>query len=187
MTPFQPNHELVEQLSWHWNHHLRRRFEGMTDDEYLWEPAPGSWSLRRRGEAVTSMAAGGGELVADFEVTEPDPAPVTTIAWRLAHLNVGIFGERLASHFGGEPVSYETAVWPSSADDALAWLDRNYDAWIEGVAALGDDGLHRPCGPAEGPFADHPLGALVLHINREVIHHGAEICVLRDLYGARHV
>ena len=26
------------------------------------------------------------------------------------------------------------------------------------------------------------LGVLVLHINREMIHHGAEICLLRDLY-----
>jgi hypothetical protein len=26
------------------------------------------------------------------------------------------------------------------------------------------------------------MGALVLHINREVIHHGAEVALLRDLY-----
>ena len=29
------------------------------------------------------------------------------------------------------------------------------------------------------------LAALVLHIHREVIHHGAEIALLRDLYGAQ--
>ena len=44
------------------------------------------------------------------------------------------------------------------------------------------DGLTRPCGPAEGPFAEYPMAALVLHIHREVIHHGAEISLLRDLY-----
>jgi hypothetical protein len=27
---------------------------------------------------------------------------------------------------------------------------------------------------------------LILHIHREVIHHGAEICLLRDLYGRQH-
>lgn len=32
--------------------------------------------------------------------------------------------------------------------------------------------------------ADYPMAALVLHISREVIHHGAEICLLRDLYRA---
>jgi len=29
------------------------------------------------------------------------------------------------------------------------------------------------------------MAALVLHINRETIHHGAEICLLRDLYRNR--
>ena len=26
------------------------------------------------------------------------------------------------------------------------------------------------------------MAALILHIHRELIHHGAEICLLRDLY-----
>jgi len=50
------------------------------------------------------------------------------------------------------------------------------------VRALGEDGLARPCGPAEGPFADEPLATLVLHINREALHHAAEILLLLDLY-----
>jgi hypothetical protein len=29
------------------------------------------------------------------------------------------------------------------------------------------------------------MGGLVLHINREAIHHGAEIALLRDLYRRR--
>ncbi|MBI5087435.1 MAG: hypothetical protein HZB15_00805, partial [Actinobacteria bacterium] len=51
-----------------------------------------------------------------------------------------------------------------------------------GVRGLGDDGLRRPCGPAEGPFAEYPMATLVLHISREVIHHGAEVLELRDLH-----
>ena len=43
----------------------------------------------------------------------------------------------------------------------------------------------RPVGPAEGAFTEYPFATLVLHINREVIHHGAEISLLRDLYGRR--
>ncbi len=38
------------------------------------------------------------------------------------------------------------------------------------------------CGPAEGQWASHPMSELVLHINREMIHHGAEIACLQDLY-----
>lgn len=100
------NHDLVEQLDWHWEHHARPRLEGLTDDEYLWEPAADTWSIRPRAEAV-ARPVGRGD---------------------------------------------------------------------------GEHGLARPCGPAEGPYAEHPLSALVLHINREAIHHLAEIALLRDLY-----
>ena len=54
-----------------------------------------------------------------------------------------------------------------------------------GCAALATSGLAEPCGPAEGPCAEAPAAALVLHINRELIHHGAEIALLRDLYAHR--
>jgi hypothetical protein len=54
--------------------------------------------------------------------------------------------------------------------------------WSAGVRGLGREGLARPCGAAEGGFAAYPLAALALHINRETIHHGAEVALLRDLY-----
>lgn len=97
---------LTDQLAWHWHAQLRPRLLGLTDDEYLWEPVPGCWNLRPRAEAATPMAAGGGDVVADFALPEPDPAPVTTIAWRIGHLLVGVLGERNAMYFGGEEVSY---------------------------------------------------------------------------------
>jgi hypothetical protein len=178
-------HELGDQLAWHWDI-LRRRLDDLTDDEYRWEPVTAMWSLRRRADAVTPMAGGAGDTVADYENPEPEPGPLTTIAWRMAHVSVGIFGERAANHFGDGGVSYEATDWPLTAAGGLELLDRHYDAWITGVRSLDDDGLARPCGPAEGPFAEHPIAALVLHINREAIHHGAEILLLRDLYRNRH-
>ena len=54
-----------------------------------------------------------------------------------------------------------------------------------GVQSLGDARLARPCGPAEGPFAESSMATLVLHVNREALHHGAEIALLRDLYANR--
>ena len=33
--------------------------------------------------------------------------------------------------------------------------------------------------------ADQSVAWLVMHVQREVIHHGAEICLLRDLYERR--
>jgi hypothetical protein len=93
--------ELLSQLSCHWDRQARPRLDGLTDDEYLWEPVPGAWSIRPRHQAKTAMAAGAGELVIDWEYPEPVPAPVTTIAWRLGHVIVGVFGARNAAHFGG--------------------------------------------------------------------------------------
>ena len=174
--------ELADQLDWHWRQHLRPRLDGLADEEYLWEPVDGAWNLRPREESRTKMAAGAGPLVLDFEYPEPSPAPVTTIAWRIGHLIVGVFGTRVANHFGGAPVDYATIEWPPTAKDALAMLDDLYAAWMAGVRGLSDDDLAKPVGPSEGSFAEFPYAALVLHIHREAIHHGAEILLLRDLY-----
>jgi len=160
---------LVEQLDWHWQHQLRPRLDGLTDDEYFWEPVPGCWTVHRDGGI-------------DFAFPQPEPAPVTTIAWRLAHVIVGVLAMRAHSHFDGPPAAYETWSYATDAATALRQLDEAYDAWMSGVRRLDADDLDKPVGPAEGPWADHPMLDLVLHINREVIHHGAEIALLRDLY-----
>jgi hypothetical protein len=162
--------ELDKQLSWHWENQLRPRLVGLDDREYLWEPVPGMWSVRS------------GRI--DFAYPQPTPAPVTTIAWRIGHLLVGVFGERIARHFGGPAVGFRSYDYPSTAADALARLDDMYEQWIAGVRSLDDAGLAEPCG--EDGFEQDPMAALILHIHREVIHHGAEICLLRDLYGWQH-
>ena len=177
-------HQLPEQLDWHWQTTLRPRLDGLTDAEYLWEPVPGCWSLRPRGESVAAMAAGAGEWVADFEFPEPEPAPVTTIAWRMGHVAIGCLGMRASNHFGDGAVAYETTEWPGTAEGGLALLDHHYGAWMDGIRSLDAAALARPCGPAEGPFASEPMAALILHISREVLHHGAELALLRDLYRA---
>jgi hypothetical protein len=179
------NPRLREQLSWHWDQQLRARLDGLTDEEYLWEPAPGCWSLRPRGTSTAPVQAGSGDLVLEFAYPEPEPVPFTTIAWRLAHVVVGVLGARNAAHFGRAPVDYDSFRYAPTAAEALAQLDEEYAGWQAGVERLGEEGLERACGPAEGPYADHPLSALVLHINREVIHHLAEVCLLRDLYAHR--
>jgi hypothetical protein len=177
--------QLIGQLDWHWQNQLRPRLDGLTDDEYFWEPAPGAWSVRPRTEATSPWATGGGEYVIDFAYPAPDPPPVTTIAWRLGHIIVGVFGVRVAGHFGGPPVDHQSFRYAGSAGEALVQLDAGYAAWTAGVRTLGPADFARPSGPAEAPYEDFPLGSLILHINREVIHHGAEIALLRDLYPHR--
>ncbi len=160
---------LTDQLDWHWTHQLRPRLAGLTDDEYFWEPVANCWTLHRDGTI-------------DYAYPPPQPEPVTTIAWRLAHVIVGVLAARTHSHFGGPPADYQSWDYALDAETALRQLDTAYTAWTAGVRGLSDAGLGRPCGPAEGPYAAEPMAVLVLHINREVIHHGAEIALLRDLY-----
>lgn len=163
---------------------LRPRLDGLTDDEYFWEPVPGSWNVRPRGESTAPAQAGSGAFTLDYAYPEPDPAPVTTIAWRLGHV-IGVFALRAASHFGGPAFDYDTHGYAGTAAEALRQLDEAHDAWAAGVRGLDDAALARPVGEAEGQFAELPMAALVLHIHREAIHHGAETALLRDLYAAR--
>ncbi|WP_410625277.1 DinB family protein [Amycolatopsis sp. cmx-8-4] len=174
--------QLADQLDFHWQNFFRPKLDGLTDDEYLWEPVPGCWTVRPR---KSDDEPGSGEFTIDFAHPAPEPPPVTTIAWRLSHILVGVLGMRTASHFGGPAMDYDSYDYPGTAAAALAQLDELYGRWIAGVRALDDGGLARPCGPAEGPYAAEPLATLVLHINRETLHHGAEVLLLRDLHRHR--
>ena len=177
--------ELADQVDWHWENLFRPRLEGLTDAEYFWEPVPGCWSVRSAAEADPALAHGSGPFLIEYSWPEPSPPPVTTIAWRLGHVITGCLGARSASHFAAPPVDARSYEYAGTAAGAIEQLDGVYASWITGVRGLDADGLARPCGPAEGPYADYPLAALILHINREVIHHGAEVALLRDLYRAR--
>jgi hypothetical protein len=160
---------LADQLDYHWTTLLRPRLDGLTDDEYFWEPVAGCWTVHRDGGI-------------DFAFPAPEPAPFTTIAWRLAHVIVGVFAMRNHAHFGAPPGDYHSWDYATDAATALQQLDDAYANWISGVRGLTAEDLDRPVGPAEGPWAEHPMAELVTHINREAIHHGAEIACIRDLY-----
>lgn len=160
---------LAGQLDWHWQNALRPRLDGLTDDEYFWQPVPNCWTVHPDGGI-------------DFAYPQPEPAPFTTVSWRLAHVIVGVLAVRVHNHFGGPPADYQSWPYATDAGTALRQLDDAYAGWITGVRALDDGALQEPIGPKEGPWADRPMIDLILHINREVIHHGAEIACLRDLY-----
>ncbi|OUZ09698.1 hypothetical protein BHE97_09535 [Aeromicrobium sp. PE09-221] len=186
MSEYTWNELLRDQIDWHWTHQLRARLQGLSDDEYFWEPVPDCWNVRPRGTGTAPVQAGSGELTIDFAFPAPEPAPFTTIAWRLGHVIVGVLSMRNASHFGGPPVDYDSFEYATTAQAALDQLDREYASWIAGVESLGEDRLSDPCGDAEGPFSEDPLARLVLHIHRELIHHLSEVCLLRDLHVHTH-
>lgn len=174
------NRTLCEQWEVHWNHQLRARLEGLTDDEYFWSPVPDAWNVRPRGSSTAPVQAGAGDFTIDFAFPQPVPAPFTTIAWRLGHVIVGVLAARNAAHFGAPAASYETWDYAGSAATALDQLDAQLDIWLAGVRSLGNAGLRVPVGEKE-PFPEATVADLVLHIHRELIHHLSEVCLLRDL------
>ncbi|APU12750.1 MULTISPECIES: DinB family protein [Actinoalloteichus] len=182
MTDLPFNFLLRDQTDWHWTNQLRHRLAGLTDDEYFWEPAADCWNVRPRGTGSAPLQVGSGAMTIDFAIPEPSPPPFATIAWRLGHVIVGVLAVRNAAHFGREPTDYQSFEYAPTAAEALAQLDAEYATWLAGVESLGESGLARPCGEAEGAFHADSLARLVLHINRELIHHLAEVCLLRDLY-----
>ncbi|GAA3617692.1 DinB family protein [Microlunatus ginsengisoli] len=176
-SPINWNAELLDQLGWHWTAQARPRLDGLVNEEYFWEPVDGAWNVRAR--AAAEAGPGGNDYVIDWAFPPPEPPPVTTIAWRLTHLIVGVFGDRNARYFGGPAVSYDSEL-PGSADEALRRLDEGYRVWTEGVRGLGEAGLAGRC--REQGREQLSMAALVLHIHRECIHHLAEVALLRDLW-----
>jgi hypothetical protein len=174
------NAEVVDQIEAHWRQRLRPRLDGLTDDEYFWQPVPDCWTISRRNESTAAISLGTGEFTMDYGEPPHDPEPVTTIAWRLAHLIV-VFASTSGTHFGRPPVSESTFCYAGTAREALRQLDDEYEMWISGVRGLGTTGLSQPQGHPTA-FAHAPLAKKMLYVTVEVVHHGAEICLLRDLH-----
>ena len=156
---------------------LRARLVGLTDDEYFWEPVAGCWTLRRDDSGQWELDGGGGGGPV------PDPAPITTIAWRIGHLGGMALSGFTDRRFPDLAVA-DLAV-PTDAPAALEFMDQTYARWREGLESLTSDEWWQPLGPAWGPYSDDSTLDLALHVLDELVHHGAEISLLRDLYAHR--
>ncbi|WP_030602308.1 DinB family protein [Streptomyces achromogenes] len=162
----------------------------LTDDEYLWEPVPGCWSVRRRedgpGPRATSLAGAGdwGRDAAAYP--HPWPPPFTTIAWRLSHL-----GEMLALRAdhtaGARRLTRDDYRISGDAATALTAFGSAAEAWRTALLGADDTALDTVgyCAYPYGSDPEEPFLGIVWWVNQELLHHGAEIALLRDLYHAR--
>jgi DinB superfamily len=160
------------------------RLGGLGDEEYFWEPAEGCWSVRRADDGRWRIDGDGGDASAG---PAPDPAPVTTIAWRIGHIGLTFigFGDRL---FADGKITLADVEFAPSAAAARAFLDRTYHAyWRDRIGTLSQQQWWSPIGASFGPYKDLCTTDLTLHVLDERIHHAAEIGVLRDLYRQRGV
>lgn len=112
---------------------------------------------------------------------EPVADGRVSLRWRLAHITALLTEDR-AGPWLGLPVSRFTAAEPGSAAEVLATLDEAYAAWRAQLAETTEESLAEPIGEVAGPYGADSRYSFALHIVDELIHHGAEAALLRDLY-----
>ena len=164
----------------------------MTDAEYLWEPVPGRcWSVRERAQGPgpgAQLLVGAGDWGRDScEPPHPVPPPVTTVAWRLSHLTEMLALRAEYTSGGHERDRDDIAAHPDAAGAVAAFEDAAA-AWRSALTTADDAALDT-VGHSSYPYgsdAQDPFLEIVWWVNQEVLHHGAEIALLRDLYRAGH-
>ncbi|MFF3762340.1 DinB family protein [Streptomyces sp. NPDC002185] len=159
----------------------------MTDAEYLWEPVPGCWSVRRHAEGPgrgATLLVGGGAWGRDTTPPpHPVPPPFTTIAWRLSHLSE-MLALRADHTDGSRTLTRDDHPVAGDAVGAMAAFDAAATAWRRALLSVDDEALDTVghCTYPHGSDAEDPFLEIVWWVNQELLHHGAEIALLRDLH-----
>jgi hypothetical protein len=186
---------------------LARAWAGLTDDEFFWEPYTTTWSVRRQDECRTSNPFGAGEWAVDFEIPEPTPVPMTTIAWLYWHIGSMpgrlcdidfLGGTRTVASGWTAPYLTHHPIFTSAAEAVSALRD----GWqrLRGAIERADDdqlevttaGYTYAAEPPRGglcvagpPGPAHPATHFIVATLNEVGHHGTQIGALRDAYAWR--
>ncbi len=107
-----------------------------------------------------------------------------SLRWRLHHIAEFLREDRNSAWLGLPPEAV-TDTTPTDAATALAEVDAAYARWRGQLAGVGEESLAQPIGPVAGPYAESTRRSFALHIADELIHHGAEAALLRDLHAAK--
>jgi DinB family protein len=149
---------------------LRKRLDGLTDDEYFWEPVSGCWNIYQDAA---------GRWTYHYAIPDPDPAPVTSIGWQVVHLATSKVMYREWA-YGPARLTFPDIVIPDTAGAAISMLDQAHLRLRGELAGLSEPQLDDlvktnwgelwPAWRIFSTMADHD--AL----------HGGAIGSLRDLY-----
>jgi hypothetical protein len=151
---------------------LRRRLDGLSDDEFFWEPVPHCWTVFRGDD---------GRWTYQYEEPDPQPAPFTTIGWRLVHVALC----KVMYHewaFGRRELTFITIENPHDVASSISMLDRGHKLLVGDLATLDDASLDRPVLTNWGE--EWPARRIFTTMTGHDAHHGGEIGALRDLYRA---
>ncbi|EFE79426.1 LOW QUALITY PROTEIN: conserved hypothetical protein, partial [Streptomyces filamentosus NRRL 15998] len=105
---------------------------------------------------------------------------------RLSHLSE-MLALRADHTHGGRTLTREDYRTPGDAAGAVAAFETASAAWREALLSADDTALDTVGYSAypNGSDAEDLFVDVVWWVNQEVLHHGAEIALLRDLYRAR--
>ncbi|MFL5681185.1 MAG: DinB family protein [Chloroflexota bacterium] len=157
---------------------LTERLKGLSDEEFLWEPAANVWTVRNVD----------GRPVPDVEAWPPtgEAAPPRTLAWSIDHLGAGSF-TRADYLVGPHTMQNDDLTWPMTAADGVKFMLEGLAAWRNGLDQITDEDLDtvgRSAYP-HGLDPELPLIEIVWWVNKELVFHAGEIWLMRDLYAAR--
>lgn len=149
---------------------FRRCVEGVTDEEFMWEPAPGTWRVFQDES---------GRWDHDYAEPDPVPSPFTTIGWRMAHIaTCKVMYHEWA--FGSRELTWYTIETPHDVAGALAMTERGHQLLLDDLAALGDDELDAQ--RLTNWRESWPAWRIFWTMAHHDLQHGGEIGALRDLY-----
>jgi hypothetical protein len=149
---------------------LRDSVEDLTDEEFFWQPIPGCWTIR---------PSDGGTWDIDYADPAPDPAPFTTIGWRVVHLAAcKIMYHEYA--FGPGQLGWDELAIPHTAADAVSWLTGGHTQLTQALSALDDSDLEQDRPTNWG--SRWPTWRIFWVLAYHDLQHGAEISSLRHLF-----
>lgn len=115
---------------------------------------------------------------------ELDWAPTSdadlSLRWRLQHIaeTLGEDRNRLWLDVGAQ-------TWPETAAPTPGSVASAYAYWRGLLQSLDDESSEAQIGAVGGPYGQDTRRSFALHVLDELIHHGAEAALLRDLYAHR--
>ena len=149
---------------------IRGRVEDLSDAEFWWAPVPDAWTVRPTQR---------GTWAADYEEPDPDPAPFTTIGWRVVHVaECKVMYHEHA--FGEARLSWPDLDSPHTASGAVRALERGHDLMVGSLRRLDDDALDLPVRTNWGE--SWPAWRIFWTMIHHDLWHGGEIGALRDLF-----
>jgi hypothetical protein len=171
LAPFLAQWDYISEV-------LFERLQGLTDEEFLWQPTPDTWTVRLVN----------GRPKPDAEVWAPiaKPTPPRTLAWTLGHLGASV-AQRADWLVGSRSLHSDDFEWPMTARAGVEFARNGLQAWRSGIATMTDvdlDTVGRSAYPG-GLDPTLPLIEIVWWVNKELLFHAAEAWYVRDLFAHR--